>query len=218
MAKGFLYILRNEAMPGLLKIGYSVKVPTERVDELFTTGVPEPFQLAYYCLVDDAKELEFSIHRNLSTFRHRGNREFFRIDLEAAVQAITSLCSPEYQWADDWTLSKEPSVAGESARAPVSEISVTSRHGIGSELEQMDSFVEAVHRRSMTPYVHSLFYDSNSCCCYFELSPVVEEYGPVAEELLEIALETIGQFEWFGRIQHGRDLDDEFDPLASEDP
>jgi hypothetical protein len=39
----------------LLKIGYSVKVPTERVDELFTTGVPEPFKLAYYWAVSSLK-------------------------------------------------------------------------------------------------------------------------------------------------------------------
>lgn len=92
MTKGFVYILRNEAMHGLLKIGYSVKVPTERVDELFTTGVPEPFTLAYYCLVENAAKLEAAIHNNLSAYRHRGNREFFRIELEAVVRSITSLC------------------------------------------------------------------------------------------------------------------------------
>jgi len=98
MAKGFVYILRNEAMPGLLKIGHSVKVPTERATELFTTGVPEPFELAYYCLVEDAKKLEADIHRKLSEIRHRDGREFFRLELKAAIESIAALCTPEHEW------------------------------------------------------------------------------------------------------------------------
>lgn len=58
MAKGFVYILRNETVPGLLKIGHSVKVSTERNEELFTTGVPESFDLAYDCLVEDVKPID----------------------------------------------------------------------------------------------------------------------------------------------------------------
>jgi hypothetical protein len=78
-------------------------------------------------------------------------------------------------------------------------------------MKQMISFVEAAHQRSLTRYVRSLFYDSNSCCCYFELADEVEQYGAIENELLEIALATIGQFEWFGQIQHGgkhEDLDE----------
>ena len=48
MAKGFLYVADNSSMAGLLKIGHTEKVPTARLDELFTTGVPEPFEVAYY--------------------------------------------------------------------------------------------------------------------------------------------------------------------------
>lgn len=211
MAKGFVYILRNEAMPGLLKIGYSVKVPTERVDELFTTGVPEPFKLAYYCLVENADKLEPSIHRHLSDYRHRGNREFFRIELEAAVQSITNLCKPEHEWSEARLQSISPEVARDQ-RAPFYGINITSRDDHDGEMEQMVSFAEAAHQRSLTPYVRSLFYDSNSCCCYFELADEVEQYGAIANDLLEIALETIGQFEWFGQIQHGGKHDelDEF--------
>ena len=209
MAKGFVYILRNAAMPGLLKIGYSVKVPTERVAELFTTGVPEPFELAYYCLVEDADKLEPAVHRNLSAYRHSGNREFFRIELEAAVRSITNLCKPEHEWSEEQPKSVTLSVASEQ-NAPFYGISITSRHGLDGEMNQMVKFVEAAHQRSLTPYVRSLFYDSNSCCCYFELANEVEQYGLIADVLLEIALETIGQFEWFGQIQHGGELHDEF--------
>jgi hypothetical protein len=208
MSKGFVYILRNEAMPGLLKIGYSVKVPTERVEELFTTGVPEPFKLAYYCLVENADKLEPAIHRNLSDYRHRGNREFFRIELKAAVQSIANLCKPEHEWSEAELQTISPAVASDQ-HAPFYGINITSRHDDDGEMKQMVNFVEAAHQRSLTPYVRSLFYDSNSCCCYFELADEVEQYGPIENELLEIALETIGQFEWFGQIQHGGNHDEQ---------
>ncbi|NJD24066.1 MAG: GIY-YIG nuclease family protein [Betaproteobacteria bacterium] len=211
MAKGFVYILRNEAMPGLLKIGYSVKVPTERVDELFTTGVPEPFKLAYYCLAENADKLESAIHRNLAVHRHSGNREFFRIDLESAVKSICNLCKPEHQWFEE-SIRPVALVAGCGQSSSFHGISVTSRDDDDGEMQQMANFVEAAHKRSLTPFVRSLFYDSNSRCCYFELSDEVEQFGPIEKRLLEIALETIGQFEWFGQIRHGvnRDDSDEF--------
>ena len=36
---GFLYVLENDSMPGLLKIGKTSRSPHERAGELFTTGV-----------------------------------------------------------------------------------------------------------------------------------------------------------------------------------
>ncbi|MBE7461050.1 MAG: GIY-YIG nuclease family protein [Zoogloeaceae bacterium] len=202
MTKGFVYILRNEAMPGLLKIGFSVKVPTERVDELFTTGVPEPFKLVYYCLVENADKLEPAIHRNLSAYRHRENREFFRIELEAAIRSIANLCKPEHEWSERALPPVTQSIASDR-QAPFYGINISSRHDHEGEMKQMVKFAEAAHHRSLAPYVRSLFYDSNSCCCYFELAEEVNQDGAIASELFRIARETIGQFEWFGSIQHG---------------
>lgn len=88
MAKGFVYILSNAGMPGLLKIGFTTKVPTERAAELNTTGVPSPFEVEYYCLIDGAAALECAVHRNLASARHIGDREFFRLSLVAAIQAV----------------------------------------------------------------------------------------------------------------------------------
>lgn len=208
MAKGFVYILRNEAMPGLLKIGYSVKVPTERVAELFTTGVPEPFKLSYYCLVDNAEKLEAQIHHNLSGFRHRGDREFFRLELEKAVNSIASLCRPEHEWSEKQVQSKGNSFdRGQCAPNDATcGIKIWSRDEREGEIKEMENFVEAVKQQSLAPYVRSLFYDSNACCCYFELTDDVEQYSVIADVLFDIAIETIGQFEWFDSIQHGKPL------------
>jgi hypothetical protein len=48
MSKGFIYVAENSSMAGLLKIGRTEKIPTMRLEELFTTGVPVPFDVAYY--------------------------------------------------------------------------------------------------------------------------------------------------------------------------
>ena len=47
--QGYVYILSNISMPGLLKIGMTRLDPTKRVKELSSsTGVPTPFNLVYY--------------------------------------------------------------------------------------------------------------------------------------------------------------------------
>lgn len=88
IAKGFVYILSNAGMPGLLKIGFTTKVPTERAAELNTTGVPSPFEVEYYCLIDEPAALEAAMHRDLASSRYTGEREFFCLSLAAAIQAV----------------------------------------------------------------------------------------------------------------------------------
>lgn len=88
MAKGWVYILSNESFPHLLKIGYSDRDPSSRVDELFTTGVPTPFVVEYYGLVEEAREVELAVHRNLEKYRKNGSREFFGVSVFEAVSSI----------------------------------------------------------------------------------------------------------------------------------
>jgi len=75
-------------MPDLLKIGFSTKEPTERADKLFTTGVPSPFEVAYSCAVENPAKIEKRVHRNLSRYRHRKDREFFKCDTSVAIKAL----------------------------------------------------------------------------------------------------------------------------------
>jgi hypothetical protein len=192
MAKGFVYILRNEAMPGLLKIGYSVKVPEARAAELFTTGVPEPFKLAYYCLVENAHKVEAQLHRDLDAQRHSRGREFFCVELDEVIRSLSRLCEPETDWPK-----------GTMQRVAPHKIHVVSRHDDPTELAEMSRFVEEVEKRSLAFYVQSLFYDSNCCTCYFKLNDCVDEIDIIGQQIFEIALETIGQFDWFGTIFHG---------------
>ena len=100
MAKGFVYVLSNAAYQGLLKIGFSRKVPDGRAAELDTTGVPSPFVVEYYCLVEGDAELEGQVHGLLNAKRHRKDREFFRVEVNEAIVEIQRVCpSPEYVWS-----------------------------------------------------------------------------------------------------------------------
>jgi len=87
---GFVYVMSNPSLSeGLLKIGKSDKDPTKyRVDELQTTGVPEPFKVEYYAFIDDPDALERTVHSLLSKTRHSANREFFKCSIEEAVKCI----------------------------------------------------------------------------------------------------------------------------------
>jgi hypothetical protein len=93
---GIVYVLTNEAMPGLVKIGMTGNEDeTTRVKQLYATGVPLPFQVYYACRVENPREVEAALHFAFGPHRINPNREFFRIDPERAAVILRLLDRPE---------------------------------------------------------------------------------------------------------------------------
>lgn len=79
MMPGYIYMLGNTAMPTFYKIGRSHMEPSRRAMELSrSSGVPEPFQVVCFILVENVEVEEAHLHALLGDFRHSGRREFFR--------------------------------------------------------------------------------------------------------------------------------------------
>jgi|GEM_PF-6260865 len=83
--QGYIYILSNPSMNGILKIGKTTRHPNERMNELHTTGVPTPFVLEFSILVPNCDVTENKIHGLLNFCRVQKNREFFKINIEKAL-------------------------------------------------------------------------------------------------------------------------------------
>lgn len=84
--KGYVYVISNRAMPGIYKIGFTLKDPALRAKELESTGIPHPFTVEYEILVDAPHMLEKKVHQTLSLFNE--NKEWFRCDVSACIAAI----------------------------------------------------------------------------------------------------------------------------------
>lgn len=93
MEYGIVYLLTNPVMPGLVKIGMTTREDIDaRLRELYSTGVPVPFECAYACRVKKSgcAKIEKALHTAFSPQRINANREFFRIQVEQA-RAILEL-------------------------------------------------------------------------------------------------------------------------------
>lgn len=89
---GFVYVLRNECMPGIYKIGYTDRSPRQRCFELSSsTSVPTAFELLCVGEVEDAPAIEHSLHIEWSEWRVSSGREFFRLDADEVLQLISRL-------------------------------------------------------------------------------------------------------------------------------
>lgn len=89
---GFVYILTNDSMPGLIKVGLTTRSPKERAKELNSTGVPTSFEVAAYWRVDkNLGYMETKCHQLLKEFRVSSNREFFRIQAEDAKKILSPM-------------------------------------------------------------------------------------------------------------------------------
>ena len=86
--RGYLYVLANPAMPGLLKIGHTSTSPEERVRQLSTTGVPALFEIQASFLVVDAPFVERRVHEHFEECRFASNREFFAVSLLEVLEAL----------------------------------------------------------------------------------------------------------------------------------
>jgi hypothetical protein len=84
-----VYVLTNPAMPGMVKIGRTSQDDAKtRIDQLYTTGVPVPFNLEFVCKVPNSEEVEKALHFAFGPHRVNPKREFFTIE---AAQAIAIL-------------------------------------------------------------------------------------------------------------------------------
>lgn len=88
---GIVYVLSNRAMPGLVKIGMTTRPELDtRLKELYTTGVPVPFDVEYACEVkaSDCNKIEKALHTAFDPQRVNINREFFQIKKEQAIAIL----------------------------------------------------------------------------------------------------------------------------------
>ena len=83
---GHIYIMKNEDIPGLVKIGMTDRTPAERAQELRNAGNPGQFVVAYSAEVEDPRFVESEAHRNLEAYHH--DKEWFRCSVTVAISAV----------------------------------------------------------------------------------------------------------------------------------
>lgn len=96
-----VYVLTNEAMPGLIKIGRTNGDLAGRIRGLYQTGVPLPFELYFACEVEDSAFVESKLHDAFGDHRVSKGREFFRLAPERARAAISLASLKEITLGDE---------------------------------------------------------------------------------------------------------------------
>jgi T5orf172 domain len=94
MAEGYIYVLTNPGMVGLVKVGKTSRSPELRAAELSqATGVAQPFLLIYSRGFKDMDAAERQAHVALGILGKRVSRgrEFFEILPHKAVQIVTQI-------------------------------------------------------------------------------------------------------------------------------
>lgn len=88
MIRGFVYILTNDSMPGLIKVGRTTRDVDLRASELWQTGVPTRFDVFAKEATFDCVQLEAFVHAALNKHRVNKSREFFAIGPEMAKEVL----------------------------------------------------------------------------------------------------------------------------------
>lgn len=91
---GYVYVLSNPAMPGIVKIGMSTRSGRKRAAELYdsNTSVPLPFKVEFEIYSDKPAEHEELAHEEAQKFRVNEGREFFRMHTSYAIQIVARVC------------------------------------------------------------------------------------------------------------------------------
>lgn len=90
--RGWVYVLENEAMPGLYKVGMTTNSPDKRAAELSGgTSVPKKFHVVKAFRTQHPEKHEAEIHRLLARFRINDGREFFKCKIEKIIHICRSV-------------------------------------------------------------------------------------------------------------------------------
>jgi T5orf172 domain len=84
--EGFVYVISNNAMPGLVKVGFTTTKPEERAASLGGTHSPHPFIVEYWVAAVNPRAVEKRAHITLQ--KHREKKEWFRCSIKMATEAV----------------------------------------------------------------------------------------------------------------------------------
>jgi hypothetical protein len=136
---GIIYLLTNPAMPGIIKIGKTNHEDVKlRMSQLYSTGVPLPFQCEYAALVNAPDEVEKALHKAFSPQRLNPKREFFAIEAYQAiailklleVQNVSTLVEQEPELVDKLEIEAGKAYAAKRPKMNFVEMGIP----VGSEL------------------------------------------------------------------------------------
>ncbi len=96
---GFVYVLSNESMPGIVKIGMTTRNPEARLREINSATGVLPFVIEAVIASRNARWTEREVHERLAARRVNKNREFFRIELAEAKKTIFDVARQQRQRA-----------------------------------------------------------------------------------------------------------------------
>lgn len=91
MSSGYVYVLSNQSMPGVVKVGRSIHGGATRSRSLYQTGVATPFTLEFEIYTKDHEWLESQAHMSLRFHRVNPDREFFRCPASDAIEEILAI-------------------------------------------------------------------------------------------------------------------------------
>jgi hypothetical protein len=80
-----VYVLTNPAFPHLAKTGLTRGRVRARAQQLFSTGVPSPFEIAFAARVENCRAAESAVHRALGQECVHMRREFFAVGSVVAI-------------------------------------------------------------------------------------------------------------------------------------
>jgi hypothetical protein len=87
--QGIVYILTNPAIPNMIKIGMTTHEDVKmRMAQIYTTGVPLPFECVYAARVANHEKVEKALHVAFGPDRVNPKREFFEIEAAQAIAII----------------------------------------------------------------------------------------------------------------------------------
>ena len=93
--EGVVYVLTNPAMPDMVKIGKTGRGVETRLNDLYSTGVPLPFECSYAARVADMDRVERAFHNAFGPYRVNPKREFFSIEPEQAIGLLELLATAD---------------------------------------------------------------------------------------------------------------------------
>jgi hypothetical protein len=88
-AKGWVYLIVNDLIPTRVKVGYTMRFPIDRAQELVTTGTTGTFVVIYQALVHSPYRVEQEVHKRLAS-TNRG-LEWFEVCPNRAKEEIISV-------------------------------------------------------------------------------------------------------------------------------